>query len=90
MHLTSPRAPALTLPLSLHVPGFGKVVVAVISVAAKMEEQERDIPPLSQLVQIVEDAISTQELQRLEIAIMDMWDWNGSFVPCSRVPLASR
>ena len=56
------------------------------AMSKKSKSFSSPIKPLSQSVMETE----MPELQRLEIAIMDMWDWNGSFVPCSRVPLASR
>lgn len=62
----------------IEIPGscFLLAALACLLVGAKMEEQEIYIPSLPALINATEGIFSIKELQVMETAILDAWQWN--------------
>ena len=50
-------------------------------IAAKMEEEEINVPTVSSLLDAAESNASMQELNVMELLILKIWGWNGEPPP---------
>lgn len=57
--------------------GLYLTALACLLIAAKMEEQEIDIPSLSSLITTSGEALSAKDLQIMEFIVLEAWQWNG-------------
>ena len=51
--------------------------MACLMVAAKMEEQEPDIPLLTQVIKVAGLTCTVEQLSEAELMILKAYDWNG-------------
>mmetsp|Transcript_20677 Transcript_20677/g.53736 ORF Transcript_20677/g.53736 Transcript_20677/m.53736 type:complete len:352 (-) Transcript_20677:147-1202(-) len=70
---------------------FSLLAIASLLIAAKMEEEEINVPTVSNLLAAAESTSTMQELNVMELLILKVWKWNVCVVtPAHFIPFYAR